>query len=135
MPKSEDAVRKLIELWNKHDAAGAANLLSDDVEYWDVTQAVVFKSKSEVKEFFRSFFEAFPNLKFELLNIFSQNDSVACEWKMQGTQAKEMPGMSAVGKSFEVAGVSICTIKQGKIRRQVDYWDSGTIMRHLGLAS
>ncbi len=130
-----DVVRMLVEQWNKHDAAQAARLLSENVEYWDVTQTTVFRRRSDVESFFSSFFEAFPHLRFEITNIFAAGPQVACEWRMQGTQEKELDGMSAIGKSIDIAGVSLCRVDEGKIIRQVDYWDSGTMNRQLGLVS
>ncbi len=132
--KNVNAVRELVEQWNRHDSAGAVSLLAENIEYWDVTQSTIFKGRTEVKNFFQSFFEAFPNLSFEILDIFGTGDKVACEWRMRGKQEKELQGINAVGKSIDIQGVSICTARNERIIRQVDYWDSGTMLRQLGLS-
>lgn len=134
MARSAKIVRELISQWNHHDAKQAASLLAEDVYYWDVTQEGPFSKRSEVQEFFQMFFSGFPNLSFEIISIFESGEHVACEWRMRGTQEKELPGINAIGKSIDIAGVSICTVKEGKVTRQVDYWDGGTMSKQLGLA-
>lgn len=133
--KNTGIVQELVNQWNRHDPVKAAALLADNVEYWDVTQADPFKKREEVENFFQQFFDAFPNLNFDVISLFGQGDYVACEWRMRGTQEKELQGISAIGKSIDINGVSICTVKDKTIVRQVDYWDGGTMMRQLGLSS
>ncbi len=130
-----DVVCELVNQWNRHEAARAASLLAEDVEYWDVTQPKAFQGRIEVREFFESFFGAFPDLNFVILSLFAAGERVACEWQMRGTQEKELQGINALGKSIDITGASICTVRDGKIVRQVDYWDSGTMMRQLGLST
>ena len=133
--QAADVVRELIKQWNQHDSKAAVRVLAERLEYWDVTQPKPFQQRSEVETFFNSFFTAFPNLSFDILNIFASGDKVACEWRMRGTQEKEIDGISAIGKSIDLRGVSVCQIQEGKIVRQVDYWDSGTMMRQLGVSN
>ena len=42
-------------------------------------------------------------------------------------------GMFKTGKKFSVRGVSILTLKNGKISHNVDYYDAATVMKQLGL--
>jgi steroid delta-isomerase-like uncharacterized protein len=133
--RNSEAVRQLVECWNRHDSVAAVGLLAEEVEYWDVTQPAAFHGRAEVQAFFQSFFDAFPNLRFEIRSLFGAGDHVACEWRMQGTQEKELAGINAVGKSIDIEGASICTFVKDSIARQVDYWDGGTMMRQLGLST
>lgn len=130
-----DVFREMLGFWNRHDTAGAMNFMTEDVDYWDTTMPEFVKGRAEVRKIFQSFFDAFPNLTFEIKNIFGCGDNVAAEWRMRGTQEKEMPGINGIGKSIDIVEVSFCTFKDGKICRQVDSWDSSTFMRQLGISS
>jgi ketosteroid isomerase-like protein len=51
------------------------------------------------------------------------------EWTLSGTDK----GMYKTGKKFSVRGVSVIEVREGKIFRNLDFYDSATIMRQLGL--
>ena len=59
----------------------AMEFMSEDVDYWDVTTPGFVKGRAEVVKTFQSFFDAFPDLRFEIKNIFGCGDNVACEWR------------------------------------------------------
>lgn len=127
--------RRMLELWNQHNLDAALEFMTEDIDYWDTTMPEFVKGRAEVRKIFQSFFDAFPRMTFEIKNIFGCADHVACEWRMRGTQEKEMQGINAIGKSIDIVEVSFCTFRDGKICRQVDAWDSGTFMRQLGAVS
>lgn len=129
-----DVVRQMVQEWSNHNAAKAVSLLADNAEYWDVTQPAPFKNNKEIEKFFESYFDAFPNVQYEVLRMFTAGDQVACEWRMRGKQEKELEGINGIGKSVDLVGASICTVVNNKIVRQIDFWDSGTMMRQLGLS-
>jgi ketosteroid isomerase-like protein len=64
-----------------------------------------------------------------LANSSIQDGHGSIEWVFSGTDA----GMFKTGKQFSVRGVSIVTVKNGKISRNVDYYDAATLMKQLGL--
>ncbi len=130
-----DTFREMLAFWNRHDTLGATKLMTEDVDYWDVTMPDFVKGREEVRKIFQSFFDAFPDLKFEIKNIFGCGENVACEWRMRGTQRKELQGINGIGKSIDIFEISFCTFMGGKICRQVDSWDSGTFLRQLGISS
>jgi steroid delta-isomerase-like uncharacterized protein len=128
-----DTFMEMVGFWNKHDGSRAVSFLTEDVNYWDITMPQFVKGREEVRKIFQSFFDAFPNLTFEVTNAFGVDDRLACEWRMRGTQASEFQGINAIGKSIDIVEVSLCTFRDGKISRQVDYFDSGTLLRQLGV--
>jgi hypothetical protein len=45
-----------------------------------------------------------------------------------------LPGIPASHKQFSsIRGTTILELENGKIRRESDYWDAATFMKHLGL--
>ena len=129
-----DVVCQMVREWSNHDARKAVSLLADNCEYWDVTQPAPFKSKQEIETFFKAYFDSFPNVQYEVLRVFTSGDQVACEWRMRGTQEKELDGINGIGKSVDLVGASLCTVVNNKIVRQIDFWDSGTMLRQLGIS-
>jgi steroid delta-isomerase-like uncharacterized protein len=48
------------------------------------------------------------------------------EWIWRGRQTKDLPGLPATNKSFEVRGATVVDFTDGKISRNSDYWDLAT---------
>ena len=67
--------------------------------------------------------------RVELANSSIQGGHGSIEWVFSGTDA----GMFKTGKQFSVRGVSIVTVKNGKISRNIDYYDVATLMKQVGL--
>jgi hypothetical protein len=55
---------------------------------------------------------------------------------MTGTNdgADEEHGFPATGECFEIPGVSIGILRNGKIRENRDYWNMSTYLNQVGLA-
>ena len=116
--------RRMFELWNQHNLEGALEFMTEDVDYWDTTMPEFVKGRAEVRKIFQSFFDAFPRMTFEIKNIVGCGDHVACEWRMRGTQEKEMQGISAIGKSIDIVEVSFCTFRDGPAFHRCKIGDS-----------
>ena len=128
-PPASPIAESWIAAWNSHDPAKWATHFTSDVYYEDVTFAEINHGSEEGKKFAADFFEAVPDLKLELANSSIQGEHGSIEWILSGTDK----GVYKTGKPFKVRGVSIITIKNGKISRSVDYYDAATIMKQVGL--
>ena len=51
------------------------------------------------------------------------------EWTLSGTDKS----IYKTGKKFAVRGVSVIDVRNARIGRSLDFYDSGTIMRQLGV--
>ena len=128
-PPSSSIAESWIAAWNSHDPAKWATHFTSDVYYEDVTFSEINHGVEEGKKFAGEFFLAVPDLKVELANSSIRGEHGSIEWILYGTDK----GVYKTGKPFKVRGVSIITIKNGKISRSVDYYDSATIMKQVGL--
>jgi steroid delta-isomerase-like uncharacterized protein len=117
-----------IAAWNSHDAEKLAALFTEDVMYEDIPFGEVNHGRQELRKFAASEFEAVPDLKVELKNSSIQGGHGSIEWLFTGTDK----GIFKTGKQFSVRGASIITVKNGKISRNVDYYDVTTMMRQVG---
>lgn len=119
--------------WSSHDLEKGLALFTDDCVYEDVTFGAVNKGKAELRNFANSNFAAFPDLKIQLTTRVIAGNRAAMEWVMTGTHKGDLPGMPATNKSFSVRGATVLELRQGKISRDSDYWDSVTLLKQLGL--
>jgi steroid delta-isomerase-like uncharacterized protein len=118
-----------IAAWNSHDTAKWATYFTPDIYYEDVTFAEISRGLEEGKKFAGEFFEAVPDLELELEGSSIEGNHGSIQWVLSGTDK----GVYKTGKKFKVRGVSIITVKNGKISRSLDYYDAATIMKQVGL--
>lgn len=129
-PSSNSAIaQSWIDAWNSHDPDKLAALFTEDALYEDVAFASVNHGLAELKKFAASEFSASPDLKVELVNSSIGSEHGTIEWVFSGTDA----GMFKTGKKFSVRGVSVITLSNGKISRNIDYYDAASLMRQLGI--
>lgn len=130
----ERMIRDWVEAENSQDADRFASFYTDDCVWEDVALGLVNRGKKQVKAYFKSMFDAFPNLKFEVQSVFAASNWGVCEFLMTGTQADDFPGVPDTGgKRFSVRGVSVIQLRNGKISRNSDYWNMATLLQQVGL--
>jgi len=122
-------VENWVAAWNSHDVNRVIPLFTNDVLYEDVTFGAVNHGSADLRKFASFFFAAVPDMKFEVVKSFVQGKCGTIEWTFSGTDR----GVYKTGKKFSVRGVSILELDHGKIARNLDFYDSATIMRQVGL--
>lgn len=86
------------------------------------------------REWFSSLFRAFPDWRFEVLDIVAEGDRAAVEWHASGTfsGSARFEGMEPNGASVDVQGCDIVTIRDGRIVDNQAYTSGTEIARQLG---
>jgi len=129
-PKSDASLAKQwIAAWNSHTPDKMLPLFTEDVLYEDVAFGEVNHGKAELSKFAASEFDAVPDLELKLLRADIHGGHGTIEWSFSGTDK----GIYKTGKKFSVRGVSVIDVRDGKIFRNLDFYDSGTIMRQVGV--
>ncbi len=78
---------------------------------------------------------AFPDLSFEVRATHAPSDDVSVvELVARGTHTGPLDGIPPTGRRAEVVGCNVVEIRDGKIHRERDYFDTMALMRQLGLA-
>jgi steroid delta-isomerase-like uncharacterized protein len=119
---------KWIAAWNSHDAEKMLPLFSGNVFYEDVAFGEVSRGHAELRKFAASEFEAVPDLMLKLVRANIHGDHGTIEWIFSGTDKD----VFKTGKKFSVRGVSVIDLRDGKITRNLDFYDAATIMRQVG---
>jgi steroid delta-isomerase-like uncharacterized protein len=139
MTAFEDLAKKWTDAFNKHDArAVAAHYAQDSVAY-DPFYPEPLKGRAAIEKDTADFFRGFPDLRVELINIFEKGDRAAGEIKMTGTNSgplvTPMGEVPATGKRIDLRGALVGRINaENLIVEERRYYDTGTMMKQLGLA-
>lgn len=115
--------------WNSRNPDQLLHLFTGDVFYEDVAFGEASHGTAELRKFADDYFQAVPDLELKLLRATIHNGHGTIEWTLSGTDK----GMFKTGKKFSVRGVSVIDLRDGKIFRNLDFYDSATIMRQVGL--
>ncbi len=115
--------------WNSHDPDKLLPLFTADIFYEDVAFGQANHGTAELRKFIASEIEAVPDLEIKLLRASVHNGHGTIEWAFSGTDK----GVYKTGKKFSVRGVSVIDLHGGKISRNLDFYDSGAIMREVGI--
>ena len=120
---------KWIAAWNSHSPDKMIPLFTADIFYEDVAFGEVSHGSDELRKFAASEFEGVPDLELKLLRANIHGGHGTIEWTFSGTDK----GVFNTGKKFSVRGVSVIDVRDGKISRNLDFYDTATLMRQVGL--
>ncbi len=120
---------KWIAAWNSHSPDKMIPLFTADIFYEDVAFGEVSHGSAELRKFAASEFEGVADLELKLLRAKVQGGHGTIEWIFSGTDKD----VFKTGKKFSVRGVSVIDVRDGKISRNLDFYDAATIMREVGL--
>jgi steroid delta-isomerase-like uncharacterized protein len=120
---------KWIAAWNSHSPDKMIPLFTADIFYEDVAFGEVSHGSAELRKFAASEFEGVPDLELKLLRANVHGGHGTIEWTFSGTDK----GVFNTGKKFSVRGVSVIDVRDGKISRNLDFYDTATLMRQVGL--
>jgi len=77
---------------------------------------------------------AFPNLAIEPIKMFEEDDKVAVVVRISGTHHGEFMGNKATGRAFEIEGVDILRVQDGKLREHWGVMDAKQMLAQLRLS-
>ena len=83
---------------------------------------------------FADLFKAFPDFKFEVLDIVADDEKAAVRWRATGTFTGPVrfEGMIANAKPVESEGVDVLTVRDGKLVSIYAYTNGTVMARQLG---
>lgn len=87
-----------------------------------------------IKEFFGIMLDAFPDMRFEVEDIITTEDTAVVRLRMRGTHQGTFMDIPATGKKIDVATIDWVRIRDGVV---VEHWgvtDTGAMMQQLGVA-
>jgi steroid delta-isomerase-like uncharacterized protein len=76
---------------------------------------------------------AFPDLHFSIDQLLSSGDYAVTRYTATGTHQGDLMGIAPTNRRAETHGCSVVEIKNGKVVRSWVYWDTGHLLRQLGV--
>lgn len=133
MPESiTQLVNDLLDAWNAHDLARAETFYAADYTGVDVGQAAPQHGPRGRGAVLATYIRAFPDVSFSG-DILVQGERAVLVWTMHGTHRGTFMRIPPTGRRVQVRGVSILTIRDGKVKDGLNIWDTAGLLRGLGL--
>ena len=125
-------MRRMYELLSAGDIDGFGDLVAEDFVEHEQTPGIE-PTKEGVKQLFRMYTAAFPDLRMEAQDVLASGDKVVARVRATGTHQAEFMGIAATGKSVDVELIDI--IRFGDDGLAHEHWgvsDALGMMQQLG---
>ncbi len=130
----KEVIRRLYkEVWNERKLDLIDQLVSQSHALVAPNVSGAAVGPAAYKRQIAAFVAGFPDLRFVVDEIISENDKVVAVWTWTGTQRGEYLGIAPTNKKVSVAGITIHQIAAGKILDSQAAWDSLGLLRQLGV--
>ena len=116
---NKELVRGFIDAWNERDFGRFDTLMADDAVL-HVGGTTVSCSPSSTSAIAQEWTTAFPDWRFELVDLIAEGDRVVAHVPYTGTFAKSILGIPPTGRTARVDEVIIFRITAGKV---VEAWE------------
>lgn len=81
----------------------------------------------------QEWYSAFPDVTTSVEDLIVDGDRVATRWICRGTHQGEFGGIPPTGKPFELNGMTVCRVANGKVVEERGIGDSLGMMQQLGV--
>jgi steroid delta-isomerase-like uncharacterized protein len=119
------------EVWNGGNPERADAFLSPDYTFHPPGPPGAL-DVAAWKEFFRSFVDAFPDMRFTIEDMVAEEDRVAVRLTFRGTHTGPFQGIPPTDRSVTVGGISIERISEGRIVEGWTHNDALGMLRQMG---
>ena len=117
--------------WNAQDTEKVVSFFTDDCVYEETAIGKITRGKEEIRVFLNRFFTVFPDTNFELTSNFISGNWYCAEWLWTATHKGNMAGIPATGKRISIRGVSVGEFKEGKLKRNSEYYNLMDFMKQI----
>lgn len=136
--KRADQNKKLLriaveEIWNKGNFQLLNDFISNDFVIHFSKPGDELQGAENIKQFYINLRDAFPDIKFTIVNQIAEDDKVVTHWSASGTHKGEFKGIPATGNKVNFTAIDIDRIVDGKA---VECWtnvDELSLMQQLGV--
>jgi steroid delta-isomerase-like uncharacterized protein len=128
-----EAVRAEIADLSRGDLEAVLSYYTEDVYFEDTSVVTPCRTKQEMREFMQVFYDAFPDLRIEIRNVFGEGELVAAEYDLLGTMTGAFLGSPPTGKAFRIKAVSIYEHNGTLFTKETVYYDSPSLLAQIGI--
>ena len=128
----EALVREHMESENRQDFEATIATFAHP-RYELIATGEVFDGEEAVRGYYARSRTTFPDQRNEVLAIHHADDGVLVEFDLLGTQTGALGGFAPTGREFRCRMAALFLFDGDRINCERVYFDSGTILRQLGL--
>ena len=128
----ESLVREHMDSENRYDFEATMATFSHP-RYELIATGEVYDGEEEVRGYYARSRATFPDQRNEVIALHHADDGVIVEFDLLGTHTGPLAGMAPTGRAFRCRMVALFLFEDGRINCERVYFDSGTILRQLGL--
>lgn len=114
------------------DLAAADEILASDVLF-TTANGDVLRGRREFQNFAVQLGEAFPDIRFELRELFTDGERVCVRFVMRGTFLSTLMGLLPTGAEFAVTGIDTFRVVDGQVTEIHASYDTLGQMQQLGV--
>jgi steroid delta-isomerase-like uncharacterized protein len=114
------------------DMAAAEEILAPDVVF-TTANGEVLRGRRAFEIFAGQMFEAFPDIRFEFQEEFTDGERVCARFVMRGTFLSTLMGLLPTGAEFTVTGIDTFRVVDGKVTEIHATYDTLGQMQQLGV--
>ncbi|GEM_PF-386123 len=137
--ENEQLVRRQLALWNTRDFDAMEAAAAEDVEVVLVPFGTTLHGRRTFRDHGAGWAAAFPDGRCEITRIVADATGAAVEFIGRGTHTGPLVGpagtIAPTGRSMELRLCYVYEIDGGQIRGVREYYDTGSLMRGLGLVT
>jgi steroid delta-isomerase-like uncharacterized protein len=132
--ENKEFIRKYYTIDGRTEAGLKQYLDAHDPEY--KTHSVMGDMNlAQTKQTNLAMLAAFPDLKFDIHDMFAEGDRVVVRYTITGTNQGSYMGAPPTGKKISLNGISIYKIAGGKLAESWGVYDRLSLMQQLGAKS
>jgi steroid delta-isomerase-like uncharacterized protein len=126
------AVQRILEeAWSRGNLDPIDELVAED--YLGHDPVLGDSDREALKKRIRSYRTSFPDLTFEIDEIFEAGDKVVTRWRATGTFEREFMGMEPTREQGPpVTGISIDRFEEGYVVESWGEWNALQLMQNIG---
>jgi steroid delta-isomerase-like uncharacterized protein len=124
--------RRVFDGWSSGDADSNEALFHPDAVLYDVV-AGRHDGWPAIRKFFADGLVHWPDLRFDIDQVWTNDKGVALNWVMSATVADERFGPEHKGKRWTIHGMSLVDIRDGLVSYEVDHWNRNQMLESLGI--
>jgi steroid delta-isomerase-like uncharacterized protein len=125
--------RDIFDAWNAHDPERYAKLLDEKHVIESDTIPAAMTGRDAARQFMKIYIGAFPDLRLTVDQMLADGNFVVTRWTATGTHRGELMGIAPTGRKTVTRGCTVGEIKNGRGVHDWVYWDTGNMLKQLGV--
>jgi len=121
------------EAWSKGDFEAFREVVAPEYVYYMPSGSTKPLSREETIEMGKMVHNGFPDVTFNIVEMFADGDIVVSRYIMKGTHLGEIQGIPPTGNKMEISGIMINRIENGKVVEDREEADMLGLMQQIGM--